>query len=376
MADLRSPSPDILAEDEGRKLIAVASVFIPILILVVALRFFAMYIKRRPWGVDDGLVVLSLVWQLGASTLAMCFVRYGGVGRHFAYFEQYDPETIVTYYKYVAVLTFYYSSGVAFPKLAILALYLRLFPFHLYRIAVYVIGSIVIANAIACVLTAAFICRPFAYYWDKTIPGGYCADQAAFDRWASMANIITDVVMLVLPAHIVWNLKASVKIKIGLAVTFLMGSFGLAASIVRFVMFGMTSVVVDGTWSSVDLMTWTLVEPNVYLISACLPMCRPLYTLFSTKVKELSRSFSNLDPSKVPGVAVQISKSKSSPRDASAPNYSSQYADFVELFPAKTNNSTDNSTTHAVTSPTICLHHDSEYHSPRSVCCTSENNFV
>lgn len=42
---------------------------------------------------------------------------------------------------------------------------------------------------------------------------------------------------------------------------------------------------VDGTWDSVDLMTWTLVETDVYLIAACLPTYRPLFLQLLEKTR-------------------------------------------------------------------------------------------
>ena len=52
---------------------------------------------------------------------------------------------------------------------------------------------------------------------------------------------------------------------------------GLVSSIVRFTIFFQNEAFVDGTWKSVDLMTWTLIEPGIYLIAACLPNLRPLW---------------------------------------------------------------------------------------------------
>lgn len=54
---------------------------------------------------------------------------------------------------------------------------------------------------------------------------------------------------------------------------------GLVTSILRFVIFTRGSAIKDGTWSATELMIWSLIEPNVYLISACLPAMRPLLTL-------------------------------------------------------------------------------------------------
>ncbi|TEY28882.1 hypothetical protein BOTCAL_0994g00010 [Botryotinia calthae] len=78
--------------------------------------------------------------------------------------------------------------------------------------------------------------------------------------------------------------------KFGLTLTFMTGSIGLATSILRFDSFFKGSALSDGTWSSVDLMTWTLVEPDVYLIAACLPTYRPLFVDFLTKTNLLKKS--------------------------------------------------------------------------------------
>jgi hypothetical protein len=32
----------------------------------------------------------------------------------------------------------------------------------------------------------------------------------------------------------------------------------------------------DGTWSSMGLITWTVIKPDIYLITACLPTYHPL----------------------------------------------------------------------------------------------------
>jgi hypothetical protein len=43
-------------------------------------------------------------------------------------------------------------------------------------------------------------------------------------RYGSIPNIVTDVVMLILPMPLIWGLHVSTKVKIGLLVTFLLGS--------------------------------------------------------------------------------------------------------------------------------------------------------
>lgn len=51
---------------------------------------------------------------------------------------------------------------------------------------------------------------------------------------------------------------------------------GLVFSIFRFVSFNKTNSFVDPTYNAVELLIWTLAEPGIYLLSACLVTYRPL----------------------------------------------------------------------------------------------------
>ena len=244
-------TPEYIAEYSGGQLVTVAIAFIPILLLFVALRFYSRYLIKAPHGLDDYLVLVSLVFQIGASAVALCesdcflllmsvcserpgrsfwhaqrtgFVQYGGVGRHFAALEQIDPSRTIVYYKYLLVVAFCYFTMVGIPKLAILALYLRLFTLKPYRIVVYCLAGIVLSTGIVCPVISLNLCRPFEFNWDRTVPGGECWDENAFYRWGSLPNILTDVAMLVLPMPLVWNLHMSKRLKLGLTLTFLTGS--------------------------------------------------------------------------------------------------------------------------------------------------------
>ncbi len=59
---------------------------------------------------------------------------------------------------------------------------------------------------------------------------------------------------------------------------------GLVSSIIRFTIFFQNEAFVDGTWASVNLMTWTLIEPGIYIIAACLPNLRALWLPCKDKI--------------------------------------------------------------------------------------------
>ena len=202
--------------------------------------------------------------------------KYGGVGRHLLALELTNPAKIVVWAKFLIAIEWIYLAAITFPKLCILSIYLRIFITKAYRMTVYTLGMTVILTFIGGGLAGSLGCQPLAYFWDHTIPGGHCFNTNAFFRWISLPNVLTDVIMLVLPLPFIWALHMTRNQKIGLTVTFLTGSVGLIASIFRFTKFFRNDAITDGTFSSVELMSWTIVEPGVYLIAASLPTLRPL----------------------------------------------------------------------------------------------------
>ena len=207
-------------------------------------------------------------------TLAM--TKYGGVGRHLPALELTDPTKVVSWAKFLIAVEWIYLAAAILPKLAILSMYLRIFTARSYRMSVYILAAVLIMTFLAGGLTGSLGCQPLAFFWDPTIPGGHCININAFFRWISLPNILTDIAMLVLPQPLIWTLQVTRNQKIGLTLTFLTGSVGLIASIFRFTTFFQNNAITDGTFASVDLMSWTIIEPGIYLVAACLPPLRPL----------------------------------------------------------------------------------------------------
>ncbi|KAL8997507.1 MAG: hypothetical protein Q9188_006310 [Gyalolechia gomerana] len=271
-------------EYNGYKLTSVAILFIVLEAIFVALRFLARNVARTPWGLDDFLILPSLLFCWGIAILSLVMVYACGVGHHADYIMAIDPETYTSWAKSAVAVEIIYCTSVVFPKLSILAMYLRLFPVKkVYRYSIFVLMFIITTNGIAGIFTSGLSCRPLATRWKPEL-GGECINVTYYWRYISLANIISDVAMLILPLPVVWNLHVSLPQKLSLTILFLTGSFGLTSSIVRFAIFYDNEAFVDGTWASVRLMTWTLVEPGMYLIAACLPNYRPLWLHFRERL--------------------------------------------------------------------------------------------
>ena len=147
----------------------------------------------------------------------------GGVGYHVEAVLMTNAEQLVTWGKFAFVYPILYIPSVTFPKLAVLVLDLKIFTLRPYRLACWITGGFLVTNCIASLITVFVICRPFNYMWTNA-PGGRCGDFNTWYKWNAMANILTDIVLLILPIPMIRELKATTRVKIGLALTFALGN--------------------------------------------------------------------------------------------------------------------------------------------------------
>ncbi|KAF3395516.1 hypothetical protein DPV78_008733 [Talaromyces pinophilus] len=123
------------------------------------------------------------------------------------------------------------------------------------------------------------VCIPIAYYYDRTIKGGSCKNQAISGSVNGALSLLGDIFILVLPVPMMWHLKMNTRRKIGISGIFLLGCFTCIASTIRIV--ELTRFVpTDATYSQVYSSTWTDLEMGVAVISGNLPLLAPVFERF------------------------------------------------------------------------------------------------
>ncbi|KAI9813845.1 MAG: hypothetical protein M1827_003635 [Pycnora praestabilis] len=172
----------------------------------------------------------------------------------------------------------FYKVNINVTKASILLLYLRIFTLKPYRIASYVLLALVTAFGTALAFSSIFQCIPVPRAYNKKI-AGHCIDLTK--AWYANAafSIVTDFLILILPMPVIWQLKMPTRQKIGLMGLFALGTFVLITSILRATTLD-NSKDPDTTWE-VTISIWTVIETNVGIICACLPvLAKPLSKLF------------------------------------------------------------------------------------------------
>lgn len=117
-----------------------------------------------------------------------------------------------------------YSPALAFAKLSFLCLYLNLNPARGFRTGVYLTMFVVIGSCVGIVVSLLAACRPFAKNIDVTVVDGQCLNKTALYIATGILNIITDIMVLLLPIPMVLRLQMSTSRKIMLILLFSVGS--------------------------------------------------------------------------------------------------------------------------------------------------------
>ncbi|KAH8647582.1 hypothetical protein BGZ60DRAFT_227274 [Tricladium varicosporioides] len=238
-------------------------------------------LKQQRLDLSDYLLMGGMICGWGISAM----IIYGstqGMGKHIAKVAETDPtlggpRRIMQ--GLIAVECLYVIS-LGSIKISILLLYRTIFPGKPFRIITNIIGAIIIAWAIAIFWISIFACSPVSAFWTfEELPTAKCINTVQFYIGIWVPNIATDVMMMILPQTKVWKLQVGLKSKIAIALMFLLGSFVMVASVIRFTTLFQVDLR-DSTWTISTLGVWTCVELCVAVASASMPIMRPLFQKF------------------------------------------------------------------------------------------------
>lgn len=233
-------SPEYLAEDAGPSLIATSALFIILSTIFTVLRFYARHLTQAQFGLEDVIMPFAWLAEIGLCIINICqsgqpsfmisllirsgMVKIAHTGRHTAWTLMTNPNNINNHYRGIFASELLHLPAVALPKIAVALLYLRVFTNKPARMTTHILIWFILATWFSYTIAIFFQCRPFGFLWDKSVKGGKCFNLDVFFKSSSVPNILSDIVIMVLPFRTVFELKASIGRRIGLFLIFLVGS--------------------------------------------------------------------------------------------------------------------------------------------------------
>ncbi|KAK1842765.1 integral membrane protein [Colletotrichum chrysophilum] len=297
----------------------------------VALRVTARKLVGNQIWWDDWIIIVSLIFSAAFMFDVTCYSQShfrhrdvrritlefltnsdavtinGGFGKH----VWATPNGLRVYFTGLFIAEYLYTISIVLVKAAILAFYWRIFSARREsRLAIYVLLGITCAWGIAVVrppldksnrrvvntvlanglqlLVSTFQCLPVSAFWLRfdananLSPSDYeCGvNVKTFFIANAIPNIITDVLLLLLPVPGIWSLQLRKPQKVALVGIFTLGIFVTAVSFIRLhYVLAIDFADPDTTWLLIEEMMWTGIEVNIGTVSACLPSLKPILNL-------------------------------------------------------------------------------------------------
>ena len=188
--------------------------------LFVVIRLGTRFFVNRAIGWDDYAATATLPFVITYGVILGINTQYG-MGLH----EKDMPDSLqVDYYKWIDIGSPFYILSLLGYKMSILLLYLRIYRVNRpFRMATYVTIFIVFAYLFSNFWTQLFGCHPFDKEYNKKLPG-HCIDYIKADYAYGSLNVITDLILFVLPIPMIWRLQLNLREKIGISLIFMVGS--------------------------------------------------------------------------------------------------------------------------------------------------------
>ncbi|KAH0614803.1 uncharacterized protein H6S33_000439 [Morchella sextelata] len=249
----------------------------------VVLRFVSRGLILKKVNADDWLIVLSWILSFGVSFSIYLGTTYG-LGH-----DTLSKENQVLERKTQFVYTLLYHPALMTTKTSILLFYLSISQnFRVVQWGNW--ATLIVVNIGGLVMTflVAFQCNPLSATFLADMPGTTrCIETYALIYASAPLNVITDLLILILPMPVLTSLRLPKKQKIILIAVFAGGGLTSIVSIIRIYFFeralakehihsGITKDTHVNSWNGALSFMWSSVEINAGIICASVPMIKPL----------------------------------------------------------------------------------------------------
>ncbi|UQC77604.1 uncharacterized protein CLUP02_03073 [Colletotrichum lupini] len=241
--------------------------------LWTGMRLYSRRKKGQSFTIEDFLTVVALIAFYGLVACNFVMVYLGGTGHHYLTLQPYHVERMSKAAYGVQTL---FAICLGFIKIGITLMLQRVFFVQGFKIAARITTGLCVCWMLFTILIGIFICQPVAMNWNPATPGGKCGDQNAAFAAVGYFDLATDLIILVLPIPMVYNLQLRWPHKVALYVIFGAGALTMIFAALRLKNV-LTMDFTDVTYSQVGVVLMGTLEPGVAIIVSSSPLLKPIF---------------------------------------------------------------------------------------------------
>ncbi|KAJ6018380.1 hypothetical protein N7499_003694 [Penicillium canescens] len=258
--------------------------------ITVLLRLWSRHSSRSALTSDDYLITVGYILAVVQSVTSWYYIETNYIGIHYNDIPKDRDVKTGFIWNYVNQLV--YNPALTVVKVSIL-IFLRRLESQSRVVNGLIWGAMafVVGLFIATLMVDIFQCRPVAYVYDMSIPGGTCIDQGGFYVSTAALNLLTDLVVLSIPIIITRSLQMPLRRKIAVCVILCLGGVATAIGVWRIVILAQVflthKVNLDPTYN-IGFCS-SAIEVNVAVITACGPSMNAIASRYLPRLLGTSR---------------------------------------------------------------------------------------
>ncbi|KAI8960408.1 hypothetical protein F5Y11DRAFT_268582 [Daldinia sp. FL1419] len=263
---------------DQRAIIVCGVIFSLLAVISVALRVLARHTANRILDWSDYFVVAACFFAVIYQGVSISSVLVGGVGYHVEEIKnRFGVESgAEIFLQHTIANQLLWAISLCLCRISILLLCTKIFLVQSFIVTARIVYVIVLVWALIAILTAFLLCRPFAYNWDKSIEGGVCGDPTVSWTITGVLNMMSDIIIFVMPMPYLLRLELAWERRIRLAGIFGVMVLPCIVSVVRIAEMVKMDFS-DITFSSTHTILLSSLEPCLGVIAACAMTMRPLF---------------------------------------------------------------------------------------------------
>ncbi|EFR03645.1 integral membrane protein [Nannizzia gypsea CBS 118893] len=274
------PNYENPSEVRGPGLIILTVIFVPLTAFIVMLRLFTRIRISKSFGVDDILIVGATIPAIACGVITVIGTIKFGWSRHV-----YDVPLshIVLGLKLNMAIDCLFGISCALTKLSLLCFTRKLTAGTNSVIMKWLVFSSIVIVALQVIIfciVVIFTCRPVSAYWTLSFKPQECINETAHLLAGTIINIVTDLLVVVLPIPTVMGLKLPYRQRIILALLFGAGFAVCIAGTFKIYFLYKYNISHDKTWASYPVWISGTIELYLGVIAASLASLKPLFARY------------------------------------------------------------------------------------------------